>query len=90
MCAFRVTSLKQILSKILPHFDKYNLITKKQADYILFKQIVMLVDQGEHLTDLGLQAIINIRASLNLGLSEVLKTAFPKTIAVVRPFIPLV
>jgi len=88
MCAFRVSSPKQILNKIIPHFDKYFLITEKQADYILFKKIVMLMEQGEHLKLEGLQAIINIRASLNLGLSEVFKAAFPKTIPVVRPLVP--
>jgi len=88
MCTFRVSSPKQILNKIIPHFDKYFLITEKQADYIIFKKIVMLMEQGEHLKLEGLQAIINIRASLNLGLSEVLKAAFPKTIAVVRPLVP--
>lgn len=89
MCAFRVTSIKQILNKIIPHFDKYNLITQKQADYLLFKQIVTLLEQGEHLKVEGLQAIINIRASLNLGLSKVLKVAFPNTKPVARPFLPL-
>jgi hypothetical protein len=79
---------KQILNKIIPHFDKYFLITQKQADYLLFKKIVMLMERGEHLKLEGLQAIINIRASLNLGLSEVLKAAFPKTIPVVRPLVP--
>ena len=49
MCAFKVTSIKQILNQIIPHFDNYNLITQKQADYLLFKQIVMLMEQGEHL-----------------------------------------
>ena len=39
--------------------------------------------KGEHLKKEGLQSIINIRASLNLGLSEVLKAAFPNTIPVV-------
>jgi hypothetical protein len=39
----------------------------------------MLIIKGEHLKEVGLQSIINIRASLNLGLSEVLKTAFPNT-----------
>lgn len=85
MCLFRVSSLKQILKKILPHFDKYPLITQKHADYLLFKQIVMLMVRGEHLKEEGLQAIVNIRASLNLGLSEVLKAAFPYTINVPRP-----
>lgn len=40
--------------------------------------------QGEHLKEEGLKAIVNIRASLNLGLSEVLKAAFPKTVPVPR------
>jgi hypothetical protein len=33
MCAFRVTTPKQISVKNIPHFYKYILITKKQADY---------------------------------------------------------
>ena len=89
MCAFRITSPKQILENIIPHFDKYNLITKKRADYLLFKQIVMLILQGEHLKSEGLQKIINIRASLNLGLSEVLKAAFPNTIPISKPLVPI-
>ncbi len=44
-----------------------------------------MIEKGEHLKGEGLQSIINIRASLNLGLSEVLKAAFPDTIPVVRP-----
>jgi len=88
MCAFRVTSPKQISDKIIPHFDKYILITKKQADYLLFKEIIMLIIQGEHLKEEGLQSVINLRASLNLGLSEVLKTAFPNTIPIIRPLVP--
>jgi hypothetical protein len=89
MCALRVTSPKEILNIIIPHFDKYPLITKKQARvrercrfyfilfyfilfyFILFKNIVMLMEQGEHLKVEGLQQIVNIRASLNLGLSKV-------------------
>jgi LAGLIDADG endonuclease len=69
ICAFIVTTPKQISYKIIPHFYKYLLITKKQADYLLFKEIIMLIIQGEHLNEVGLQSIINIRASLNLGLS---------------------
>ena len=88
MCAFRVTYPKQISDKIIPHFYKYILITKKQADYLLFKEIIMLIIRGENLKEVGLQSIINIRASLNLGLSEALKTAFPNTIPIIRPLVP--
>jgi hypothetical protein len=41
----------------------------------------------EHLTSVGLQKIVNIRATLNLGLSPKLKAAFPDTKRVERPYI---
>ena len=84
---FRVSSLTHLITVILPHFDKYNLITKKQADYLLFKKIVNLRNQKVHLTEDGLQEIVNIRASMNLGLTQELKLAFPKTQAVDRPLV---
>lgn len=39
--------------------------------------IVDLMNAGEHLTSEGLRKIINIKASLNLGLSELLINHFP-------------
>lgn len=45
------------------------------------------MEAKEHLNMDGLQAIVNIRASINLGLSEELKTAFPYTVVVPRPII---
>jgi hypothetical protein len=85
MLAFRVISLESILNKIIPHFNKYSLKTNKQADYLLFQKIVTLIQKKEHLKKEGLQEILNIRASLNLGLSDALKNAFPDTKPVVRP-----
>ena len=79
---FRVSTLKDLVNVILPHFDKYPLKTKKRTDYLLFKQIVKLMLNEEHRTLEGTQKIINIRASLNTGLSEDLKKAFPKWKAV--------
>lgn len=70
---YKVQSLKQIVSIIMPHFDKYPLITQKLADYKLFKQIIMMMDKKEHLKKEGLQAIANIKVSLNLGFAESLK-----------------
>ena len=42
---------------------------------------------GEHLSAKGLQEIVNIRASINLGLSLSLNTLFPNTVPVTRPLI---
>jgi hypothetical protein len=46
---YRVFGLKN-LSVIIKHLDNFPLLTQKQADYILFKQVVELMNQGEHLT----------------------------------------
>lgn len=75
---FRVSTLKDLVDVILPHFDNYPLITKKHSDYLLFKQIVLLMLNKEHNTLQGIQKTVNIKASLNLGLSNDLKKAFPK------------
>jgi hypothetical protein len=41
----------------------------------------------EHLTNEGLQKLVAIKASLNLGLSDELKAAFPDIIPVQRPLV---
>jgi hypothetical protein len=85
---FTIGSLDQIITKVIPHFDKYPLKTNKYSDYLLFKQVVMMMQRGEHLTAEGLQKIISIRASLNRGLTPLLLEAFPNTVALVRPLLP--
>jgi len=86
-CDFTVSSLNQIITGIIPHFDKYPLISQKLADYILFREVIMIMKKGEHLTYEGLKAIINIRASINRGLTPALKEAFPDYVPVHRPLV---
>jgi hypothetical protein len=76
---FRVSTLKDLVDVILPPFDNHPLITKKHSDY-LFKQIVLLMLNKEHNTLEYIQKTVNIRASLNTGLPNDLKEAFPMTI----------
>jgi hypothetical protein len=83
---FRVESVKD-LKVIINHFEKYPLITQKRADYELWKQVFYLVQNKEHLTREGLEKIVAIKASINNGLSDELKAAFPDTIPVTRPSI---
>jgi hypothetical protein len=75
------------LSKIVDHFDKYPLVTEKQADFFIFKQILEIIKCKDHLTIEGLKKIINLRASMNNGLPVLLKVSFPKTIPVKRRFV---
>jgi len=65
------------LAILLDHLNNYPLITKKQADFKLFKEVLDLMGRQEHLTPEGLLKIVNIKASMNKGLSEELQDAFP-------------
>lgn len=82
---FRVNKLDHITSVIVPHFDKYPLITKKRGDFLLFKSIIELMNKSEHLNKNGVKKIVKLKASLNKGLSEKLKLNFPNIIKIERP-----
>jgi hypothetical protein len=60
-------------------------LTQKQADFLLLKEIIELINAKSHLTLEGLQNIINLRAAMNKGLSEELANAFPNTEPASRP-----
>lgn len=79
---YQVTSLKHILS-IIEHFNKYPLRTQKQIDFLLFTQAYNLIVNKSHL--IGLQDLVNIRASMNKGIPERLALEFPKTKSVAIP-----
>jgi hypothetical protein len=85
--SFRVNSAQDLTNLIIPHFLKYPLLSQKCADFYLFKEIVDLIITKTHLTEEGLQQIINIRASMNLGLSDLLKSQFINLNPVPRPII---
>ena len=63
------------------------LLTQKQADFCLFKNIVELVLQKHPLKLEGLIKILELRAPLNKGFSPELEKAFPNIIPVARPFV---
>ena len=85
---WRVQSMQEI-AKIIEHFDKYPLITQKLADYLLWKEVILMMERKEHLTHKGLEKIMAIKASQNWGLTErkneQLKAAFPNIVPVERP-----
>lgn len=84
--SYTVSSLVDLTKVIIPHLDKYPLITNKKADYELFKRVVEKKISKEHLSYKGVQEILNIRASMNTKvLANELIVAFPNTMPVVRP-----
>jgi hypothetical protein len=85
---------------IIAHFDKYPLISQKWADFELFKLAVNIMLNEEHRTMEGIKKkLVSIKASMNRGLPDKLKEAFPiksppaslqgaTIIPVVRPLVP--
>lgn len=84
---YSVQSLQDLAQYIIPHFNKYPLLTQKKADFLLFSWVVNLMNNKEHLTVQGLHKILSIRASMNKGLTENLKSLFPEIVEVGRPII---
>lgn len=82
---FYVNSVKELTTVILPFFNKYQLITQKQADFLLFKSAIKLIKEGEHLKPQGLAKIVSIKASMNKGLSDKLGAYFSSITVVDRP-----
>jgi len=86
---YQVRSINELTKIIIPHFEKYPLLTQKQNDFAIFKNIIELMNKSEHLTKEGLIKIINLKASLNWGLSDKLKSYFPEAIKIKRPIIKI-
>ena len=54
---------------------------------MLFKQAFELMLNKEHLTEQGLRKIVAIKATINKGLTDELKVAFPNVIPEPRPIV---
>ena len=81
---WKVSNIKQLSNVIIPHLTNYPLLTQKRADFELLKKIIEIINRKDHLNINGLQEIVNLKASLNLGVTHKLKAFFPNTVAVPR------
>jgi len=62
---FRVSALKDILTIIIPHFEKYPCLTSKFLNYQDWKKIAIKISKKEHLTSKGLTEINLIMENMN-------------------------
>ena len=63
--AWRVRDRKQLLERIVPFFMRHSLKTKKKVDFLKFRKVLLLMEQGKHLTPEGLEDIRRIVATMN-------------------------
>lgn len=67
---YDISSVKDLLSVVIPHFEKYLLHTQKLADFLLFQEVVKLMGNKQHLTQSGLLQIFGIKTNLNKGINN--------------------
>ncbi|MBI5765883.1 LAGLIDADG family homing endonuclease [Candidatus Falkowbacteria bacterium] len=60
-----VRNRKDLISKIIPFFEKYPLLSNKKYSFSLFKQIVNLLDGGKHSTLAGGRKILDLAYQMN-------------------------
>lgn len=62
---YHVTSLEDILSKVIPHFLIYLCLTSKKFNFEDWALVAEMVKNKEHLTTEGVVKILKIAASMN-------------------------
>ena len=68
--AYRVRSVKHLLEHIVPFFVKHPLKTKKNVDFQKFRDVLLLMQAGNHLTIEGVERIRSIASQMNRGRSR--------------------
>ena len=65
---YEVTNIRSLQEKIIPFFLRFGFLSaNKKRNFSIFRQIVDLMGQGEHLNPQGLQNILELREILNEG-----------------------
>ena len=62
---WRVRDLKNLIEIIVPFFEKHILRSKKAIEFLKFRQVVMMMQKGDHLTEVGFVTIQKIAAAMN-------------------------
>ena len=65
--AYRVRGFQHLKEIIVPFFLQCPLKSKKQVDFLKFKRVLRLMEQGQHLKPEGIEAIREIASSMNTG-----------------------
>lgn len=74
---FEINNQKDIHEVLIPFFDKYKLISKKNLNYKIFREIALLVKDGLHRQDDYLTKIISLKSTMNSGTRPVREIRSP-------------
>lgn len=61
---YKISSRRDLIAYFFPFLDKYPLQAKKRHDYRIFREIVLMSHEKEHLTDNGYNKILALREEI--------------------------
>lgn len=62
---YEIRKIDDLLEKVIPHFEQYPLLSSKQNDFRIFKEVCLLMKKNEHVTSKGLSKVIHIAFKMN-------------------------
>ena len=62
---FETRNLENLTKKVIPHFQKFPLLSEKQKDFKIFAEVCDLVTKKQHLNRDGLKKIANLAFQMN-------------------------
>ena len=65
--AYRVRERKQLNERIVPFFAEHPLRSKKRVDYEKFRDVLLMMERDEHLSEEGVEQIRRIAEQMNRG-----------------------
>jgi LAGLIDADG endonuclease len=65
--AFRVRRVEHLNDNVIPFFEKHPLKSKKHLDFLKFRDVLRLMQEGAHLTPDGIAKIRVIASRMNRG-----------------------
>jgi hypothetical protein len=68
--AYRVRALTHLNQIVVPFFMKHPLKTEKNIDFLKFRDVILKMNNNEHLTSDGVESIRQIAAQMNRGRSR--------------------
>jgi hypothetical protein len=86
---YRVSNINDLNDKIIPHFYKYPLISKKSIDFLLWVKVIKIILNKEHLTKSGFLIILSYYASINRGMSKKVLKFYPNIKPYEKPSVNL-
>ena len=62
---YEVRTVSDLLNTVLPHFEKYPLLSNKMNDVLVLGQVCELIVSGQHLTPIGFTQIVSVSMTMN-------------------------